>query len=178
MAIMNTGTSATAPVAQRPTLRPAHEGDWALIHGWLRQPEVQRWWGSLSAAEAAVIAALRAPMGLCSIIEVDSVPVGYAQAQEAEPLGNGLPHALTAGVFRVDTFIGAPAYRSHGVGRAALQLVATEVFATTLALGLIVVVALKHEAAVRAYEKAGFRWVRVIDDPLFGPSWLMQLRRP
>ena len=68
--------------------------------------------------------------------------------------------------------------RRLGVGQAALRLVADEVFQTTMALGLIVVVAIKHEAAVRAYERAGFKWVRVIDDPLFGPSWLMRLDRP
>jgi RimJ/RimL family protein N-acetyltransferase len=159
------------------SLRPASDADWGRIHAWLRQGEIQRWWGSLAAAEAEVMAALRAPMGLCSLIEVDGVAVGYAQAQEAELLGHGLAPSLTAGVFRVDAFIGDPAYRGRGIGMEALRLVADEVFSTTLALGLIVVVALKHEAAIRAYEKAGFHWVRVIDDPLFGPSWLMRLER-
>ena len=165
-------------VAPAVTLRPAHEGDWPLIQRWLRQDEVQRWWGSLSAAQAAVIAALQADMGLCSIIEVDGRPAGYAQALETGPLAHALSPEPTAGTFRVDAFIGEPAFRRRGVGQAALRLVADEVFQTTLALGLIVVVAIKHEAAVRAYEKAGFKWVRVIDDPLFGPSWLMRLDRP
>ena len=31
--------------------------------------------------------------------------------------------------------------------------------------------------ALRAYEQAGFRWIRVWDDPVFGPSWLMLLER-
>ena len=159
-------------------LRPARDTDWGRIHGWLQQTEVQRWWGSLAAAEAEVIAALRAPMGLCSIINVDGVAVGYAQAQDAQPSGAGLPHSLTAGHFRVDAFIGDPAFRGRSFGVAALQLVASEVFATTLAPGVIVVVAIKHEAAIRACEKAGFHWVRVIDDPLSGPSWLMRLTRP
>jgi ribosomal protein S18 acetylase RimI-like enzyme len=158
-------------------LRPASDADWPTIHRWLRQDEVQRWWGSLAAAEAEVLAALRSSMGLCSIIEVGGVAVGYAQAQEATVLGQGLPAALTAGTFRVDAFIGEAAYRRRGIAMAALRLVAAEVFATTLVLGVIVVVALRHEAAIRAYEKAGFRWVRVIDDPLFGPSWLMRLER-
>ena len=52
-----------------------------------------------------------------------------------------------------------------------------EVFATTLALGLSVVVSVRNEAAVRTYEKAGFRWVRVLADPLFGKSWLMLCER-
>jgi RimJ/RimL family protein N-acetyltransferase len=158
------------------TLRPAQDGDWTQIHAWLRQPEIQRWWGSLSAAEAEVMAALRADMGLCSMIELDGVAVGYAQAQDAQPI-DGVDHALTAGTFRVDAFIGEAHARGQGLGQAALRLVCDEVFATTLALAVVVIAPLKHEAAVRAYEKAGFTWVRVIDDALLGPSWLMRLER-
>ncbi len=158
------------------SLRPARDGDWTLIHAWLRQPEIQRWWGSLSAAEAEVIAALRADMGLCSMIELQGVPVGYAQAQDTQPLADVDP-ALTAGTFRIDAFIGEPYARGKGAGQAALRLVCDEVFSSTLAFGVIVMAPLKHEAAVRAYEKAGFTWVRVIDDLLLGPCWLMRLER-
>jgi RimJ/RimL family protein N-acetyltransferase len=158
-------------------LRPADDRDWPMIHGWLRQPEIQRWWGSLAAAEAEVMAALRSDMGLCSIIEADGLAAGYAQAQDAQPLA-GIPREVTAGTFRVDAFVGVTAVRGKGIAQTALRLVAEEVFATTLALGVIVVAPIRHEAAVRAYEKAGFAWVRVIDDPLLGPSWLMRLERP
>jgi len=159
------------------TLRPANDRDWPMINGWLRQPEVQRWWGSLATAQAEVMAAMRADMGLCSVIECDHIAVGYAQALDTQPIAS-VPHALTAGTFRIDAFIANPAYRKQGAGQKAIQLVAAEVFATTLSPAVIVVAALKHEAAVRAYEKSGFHWVRVIDDPLLGPSWLMRLERP
>jgi ribosomal protein S18 acetylase RimI-like enzyme len=165
------------------SLRPALPGDWGLIHGWLKQGDVQRWWGSLSAAEADVRAALQTPMGLCSIILLDGRPVGYAQAQDAgthfaDPMGRDIPAALTAGTFRLDAFVGEASVRRRGVGQAAVRLVAEEVFATSLAVGVIVVVAISHEAAVRMYERLGFAWVRVVHDPLFGPSWLMRLDRP
>jgi aminoglycoside 6'-N-acetyltransferase len=35
----------------------------------------------------------------------------------------------------------------------------------------------RNERAVRAYEKAGFRWQSVWDDPGVGPSWFMVARR-
>lgn len=157
-------------------LRPADMRDWPLISTWLRQPEVLRWWGSLSAAEASVMAGMRADMGLCSIIEADHLAIGYAQALDTEPL-DGVPHDVTAGTFRIDAFIANSDYRGRGAGQAAIRLVANEVFATTLAPAVIVLAALKHEAAVRAYERTGFRWVRVIDDPVLGPCWLMRLER-
>ena len=159
-------------------LRPADGRDYPMIERWLKQPEVQRWWGSEAAAQAAVMVALRAPMGLCSIIVAGGAPAGYAQAQDAAGLFDGTTGDLTAGCFQVETFIGEARFRGQGVGREALRLVAAEVFSTTLALGLVAVVSVRNEAAVRAHEKAGFEWVRVIGDPLFGPSWLMRLERP
>jgi aminoglycoside 6'-N-acetyltransferase len=159
------------------SLRPATERDYGLILSWLRQAEIQRWWGSLAAAQAEVRAALLAPMGLCSIILVDGEPVGYAQAQEMPPFNPPIPGADTAGTFRVDLFIGDVRFRRQGVAQTALQLVTQDVFATTLMLGCIAVVPLKHEAAVRTYERAGFSWARVIDDPLLGPCWLMRCDR-
>ena len=64
------------------------------------------------------------------------------------------------------------------MGREAIGLAVEEIFSTSLAVAAIVVVPLKYEAAVRAFEKSGFRWVRVIDDPLLGPAWLMRVGRP
>ncbi len=59
-----------------------------------------------------------------------------------------------------------------------LALLTEEVFATTLAVACSAVVSIRNEAAVRAYERAGFRWLRVLQDPLLGPSWLMLKERP
>lgn len=75
-------------------------------------------------------------------------------------------------------FIAEPALRGRGHGLGALRAMQAEVFGSTLALGLSVLVSVRNEAAVRIYEKAGFRWVRVLDDPLFGSSWLMLCERP
>jgi aminoglycoside 6'-N-acetyltransferase len=51
------------------------------------------------------------------------------------------------------------------------------VFATTLAVAVCVFPSVKNERAVRAYEKAGFRWQRVWHDPQTGPAWFMVARR-
>ena len=153
------------------TLRPASSRDVAVIDGWLTQPEVQRWWGSLPAAQAAVIAALQTPAGLCSIVTVNGTPAGYIQAEEAQA---GLISApVEPGAYRLDAFIGEPRLRGQGVGRTALELASREVFETTLALSLVTVVSIRNEAAVRLFERAGFTWKRVLEDPLLGPCWLM-----
>ena len=46
-------------------------------------------------------------------------------------------------------------------------------FATTLAVAVCIFASVRNERAVRAYEKAGFRWKRVWHDPHTGPEWFM-----
>ena len=69
-------------------------------------------------------------------------------------------------------------HRGKGIGETALRLLKDEVFATTLAVAVCVFASIENEAAVRAYEKAGFRWRRVWHDPISGPEWFMIAERP
>lgn len=158
-------------------LRAATERDIPLIRAWLARPEIQRWWGSLAAAEAELGIALASPSALRRMIEIDGEPAGYAQAVDASATGDGEVLKLPPGTWDMALFIGEPHRRGLGHGLAALLAMRDEVFETTLALGLAVLVSVRNEAAVRIYEKAGFRWVRVLDDALFGKSWLMICER-
>lgn len=160
------------------TLRPAIEADWPLIRRWLAMPEIQRWWGNLASAEAEIRLAFQSKAAITRLIMAGAEPIGYAHAIDAAYWGSALPDGMPAGTWDVDLFVAAPAHRGTGVGEHTLQLLATEVFATTLAPALSVFVSVRNEVAVRAYEKAGFNWVKVWDDPLLGPSWMMLLERP
>src|SRR5690606_6362503 len=149
-----------------------------LVRSWLRQPEVQRWWGSASSAEAEIAMALESESAICRMILEGETPIGYAHAIDMAHLDATLPPELPSGTYDCDLFIGAPGARGRGVGQQALELLVTEVFATTLAVACGIVVSIRNERAVRAYEKAGFRWQRVWQDPVFGPSWVMLRERP
>lgn len=159
-------------------LRQARDVDWPLILSWLKMPEVERWWGSQSAAQAEIRQVFETSSALARIIEVDGRPIGYAHAIDATFWGDDLPEGLPPGAWDVDVFIAAPEHRGRGFGAAALDLLAEEVFSTTLAVALCVFVSVRNEHAVRAYESAGFKWVQVWDDPVFGASWLMLRQRP
>ena len=63
------------------------------------------------------------------------------------------------------------------MGSAALVLLVEEVFGTTLAVACSGFVPIRNEPLARAYEQAGFRWRRIWDDRLLGPSWLMLRER-
>ncbi len=160
------------------TLRPVTPADWSTIRQWIARPDIQRWWGNLAAAEAEVRMALEAQTAVCRMILADGEAIGYAHAIDASTWGSELPQGMPAGTWDADLFIASPGHRGKGLGQVALDILADEVFSTTLALAISVFVSVRNEAAVRAYERAGFAWVRVWEDPIIGPSWLMLRQRP
>jgi RimJ/RimL family protein N-acetyltransferase len=159
-------------------LRRATRADWDLIRGWLARPDIQEWWGPVAATEAEVNMALGSQHALCRIIEAAGRPVGYAHAVDATLWGDELPQDLEPGTWDLDLFIASEEHRGKGAGQAALALLKEEVFGSTLAVAVCVFPSVKNERAVRAYEKAGFRWQRIWNDPFAGPSWFMVAERP
>ncbi|MFM9942514.1 MAG: GNAT family N-acetyltransferase [Hyphomicrobiaceae bacterium] len=164
----------------QPELRllPVAPRDQGLIRHWLRDPGVQAWWGNAAAAEAEVAVVLASDGALARMIHLGDEPIGYAHAVDSASLDGPLPVAIQPGTFDCDLFIGVAAHRGQGHGQRALDLLALEVFGTTLALACSVVVSIRNERAVRAYERVGFVWKSVWQDPIAGPSWVMVRQRP
>ena len=126
----------------------------------------------------SVSIALESGSALCRIVEADGEPVGYAHAVDAAIWGADLPQDLAPGTWDLDLFIASEEHRGKGVGQAALTLLKEEVFASTLAVAVCIFASVRNERAVRAYEKAGFRWKEVWHDPQMGPEWFMVADRP
>jgi aminoglycoside 6'-N-acetyltransferase len=160
------------------SLRPATAHDRFLIRRWLMDPDVMHWWGTPASAEAEVALAMQSPSALCRIIECDGIPVGYAHAVDIGIWSSGLPPELPPGCWDIDIFIGSARHRSQGAGTRALELLTEEVFSTTLAIACCMFASIRNERAVRAYERAGFRWLRIWDDPDSGLSWVLVKDRP
>jgi aminoglycoside 6'-N-acetyltransferase len=159
-------------------LMPATIGDFERIRRWLAREDIQRWWGPQAATEAAVLTALGDRSAICRLVHWNGGPVGYAQAIDAAAWGSDLPDELAPGTWDLDIFIAEEACRGRGIGAAALRLLGAEVFATTLAPAVCIFAAVDNERAVRAYERAGFKWRRIWHDPPHRPEWFMVLERP
>ena len=155
-------------------LRVATPNDRLFIRRWLIDPEVHRWWGSASSAEAAITLALQSSHALPRVIELSGSPIGYAHAVEIGTWSERRPEQLPAGSWQVDFLIGAAEHRNKQVGAAVLGSISSEVFTTTLAVTCCAVVPIRNEVAARAYEQAGFRWLRIWPDRVLGPCWLME----
>lgn len=159
------------------SLRPATPGDRFMVRRWLAEPGIEQDWGSRASAEAEITLAMESPSALCRIVEHDGTPVGYTHAVDAGLWGEALPPEIPPGCWDIDLLVSAaasPAITSAEV----LQLITREVFETTLAMACCILVSIKNETAVRAYEQAGFRWLRVWTDPSLGPCWVLLLDRP
>lgn len=168
----------TPDIPAKLRLRPATPDDRFLIRRWLADPDVRAWWGNGASAEAGITLALQSATALPRIIELDGRPIGYAHAVEIELWAEERAQELPAGTWDIDLFLASAEHRGTGLDRAALVLLTEEVFATTLAVACSAAVSLWNEAAARAFEGAGFRWLRIWPDRLLGPCWLMLRERP
>jgi RimJ/RimL family protein N-acetyltransferase len=158
-------------------LRPALPEDRFRMRRWLSDPEVQAWWGSAASAEAEITLAMASESSLCRVVEAEGVPIGYGHAVEIGLWGQP-PEGLPVATWDIDLFIASAEHRQQGAVRAALALLAEEVFATRLAVACCGIVSIRNEAAARTYEQAGFRWMRIWQDRIDGPCWVMLRERP
>ena len=158
-------------------LRPATPEDRFLIRRWLARCDVRATWGSAAGAEAEITLAMGSIAAISRIVERNGAPVGYAHAIETGVLAEHRPEGVPAGAWSVACLMTSEASDGPAFAAAALAQLAGEVFATTLAVACSAVVPVTSEATMRAYERAGFRWVRVWLDPVCGPSWVMLKER-
>jgi RimJ/RimL family protein N-acetyltransferase len=159
-------------------LRPALMQDRFRIRRWLADPEVAASWGNAASVEAEISLALASKTALCRIVDSDRTSIGYAHALEIGLWSEERPADLAAGTWHIGYFLASGQHRHVRAGAAVLALLSAEVFATTLAVACSSVVSVKDETAARAYERVGFRWRRIWNDRLLGPSWLMLRERP
>lgn len=166
------------------TFKPLSETDFPLLFKWLEMPHVKAWWDRDVKWTPALIQekfgdyvrGVKLENGVSKtihayIICADDKPIGYIQMYNAydftrsKPL-TGLPSSLAA----FDVLIGEEKYLKQGVGsKAIMQFLKkyadsyTHVFVDPESANI---------AAIRAYEKAGFR--KFTEQPDVGEIWMIR----
>jgi aminoglycoside 6'-N-acetyltransferase len=130
-------------------LRSLAEGDLSELRRIRRTPEVERWWGPIEHDFPTG----DEPGATRLIVEVDGVVAGMVQFYE-EPTPR-FRHAS------VDLFID-PALHNRGIGAAAVRAVVRLLVEERGHHRVTIDPAVENAAAIRAYEKAGFRRVGVM----------------
>ena len=142
-----------------------------LLRGWLRTPEVARWWGDPAEQAAMLEEDLTEPRMAMRIVSLDAKPFAYAQDYAVDrwpqPHFAGLPPGSRA----IDSFIGEPEMIGRGHGSAYLRLLAARLRAEGAPV-VAIDPAADNMRARRAYEKAGFVGDRIVETG-DGPAVLM-----
>jgi RimJ/RimL family protein N-acetyltransferase len=170
-----------APRAGELTFRRLTDGDLPLLHGWLNEPGVVRWWEGDDVSWEGVVrdygSANPDPVEHWLASE-GGQPIGWIQCyatadepEEAEPWWALGVHRTAAGI---DYLVGEPSRRGTGLGSAMIDAFVEQVvfgrhpgWTQACAAPLA-----DNVASWRALERAGFRFLGVVEDA-HGPGRLM-----
>jgi aminoglycoside 6'-N-acetyltransferase len=154
------------------SFRPLEREDLPLMHRWLNEPHVRRWYYDYDGREPtmAFVVEKYAPNDAdptkASIITVDGWPVGYIQTYL---IGDYEPYARAIGVTEraagIDLFIGEPDMVHRGLGPQIIEAMLEIVFADETIESCIIGPELHNSAAIRCYAKAGFTYLRTATVP-------------
>ena len=168
------------------SFRRLQASDLELMHRWLNAPHVRRWWyaegNSYAEVEEHYLPAIEGGEGTKTflILHRDD-PIGYVQsyrisAEDDETYASLVDVEDSAGV---DLFIGEAQYLHRGLGLHLIRrFLSEQVFSDPRIAVCVIGPEPKNFAAIRAYEKAGFRFFKSIQVPGEPePEYLMRLSR-
>ena len=184
MAADEARTGGASPEPCEISFRRLRTPDLVLMHRWLNAPHVVRWWHSEGTSYRAVEEEYlpyiegREPVGPYLILHGDR-PIGYVQAylvSHDEEYARLVDVVSSAGV---DLFIGEEEFLHRGLGSHLLRrFLAQKVFSDPGVEVCVIGPEPKNAAAIRAYEKAGFRFFKTIQVPGEPePEHLMKMTR-
>ncbi len=156
------------------TFRPMIAADLPLIRRWLCEPHVRQWWGDPDEQFALVSDDLNEPAMDQFIVLAEDKAFGYLQCYSLTAWNTGFG-PQPEGTRGIDLFIGEADMIACGHGSSFIRQFVDE----KLRAGLPRVVTDPdplNQRALRAYEKAGFERIGMVETP-DGPSLLM-MRNP
>ncbi|HEV8551592.1 MAG TPA: GNAT family N-acetyltransferase [Polyangiaceae bacterium] len=168
------------------TFRPLSVDDLPALHGWLTLPHVARWWGgapTLEEVEKEYGEYIRGEEPVHGyLVLADGRPVGHTQWMRYEDY-EWYARILgidPAGAANCDVFIGEPELLYRGLGARIVRSFVDEViFGAPDIERCFIDPEQGNHPAIRAYEKAGFAFVRdIADDGEGGTVHLMERSRP
>jgi RimJ/RimL family protein N-acetyltransferase len=160
-------------------------GDLSLMHRWLNTPHVMEWWSKTGPTWEAVVAKYtprlagqHAPKAF--VILCEDMAIGYIQTYKIreQPVYSACLQ-IAEEAAGVDLFIGEADYLHRGLGPQIMRrFVQAHVFVRHEMVSCVVDPDPTNAAAIRAYEKAGFCYLKTVQCPGEAePHYLMRLAR-
>jgi RimJ/RimL family protein N-acetyltransferase len=162
------------PAAGAITFRPLSETDLSLIHGWLNNPEVARFYGldlenltrpTLDQVVEHYMPRIRGERPtFCYVMMSGRRPAGFIQTYR---VGDYPDYARAIeydeDAWAIDLFIGEDDCRGRGFGsRALVRFLESEVFTRPGVEVAVISPNPNNKRAIRAYERAGFRHLKTV----------------
>jgi RimJ/RimL family protein N-acetyltransferase len=177
------------PAAGVITFRPLAEADLPLIHAWLNNPEVARFYGldlenltrpTLDQVVEHYMPRIRGERPtFCYVIMSGQRPAGFIQTYR---VGDYPDYARAIeyddDAWAIDLFIGEDDCRGGGFGsRALVRFLESEVFSRPGVEAAVISPNPDNKRAIRAYEKAGFRHLKTVWVPAEQAHEYVMVRR-
>lgn len=159
--------------------------DLPLIHSWLQQPYVKKWF-SHEALPWQQFLTFRDEIknyfgdGKEYLVQHHNHPFGYIRYYDAHLWPEGTGQVDPEGTYGIDLYIGDEAYLGKGFGRAMLTQFIKEIIKEQHESGnpikkIVVDPEVENIAAIKTYLNLGFTIERQIDDPFWGKQYIMAL---
>ncbi|MGE3757397.1 MAG: GNAT family N-acetyltransferase, partial [Pseudobdellovibrionaceae bacterium] len=145
--------------------KPLTEVYFEILFKWLQTPHVLKWWDSDDGWEQFShrhVQMIKDPLVFPHIVFKDDTPIGYINYWfvEEDPDFKPLFPANTVGT---DQFIGVPSLLGKGIGSEFVRQFTDELLSKS-DIGLVITDPdSRNSAAIRAYEKAGFKKTRLMN---------------
>lgn len=153
--------------------------DFDLLYSWLNAPHIAAEWGggtSKEGVERKYTGKIQSSSEKAYIVYSEGLPLGYIQVYQAAEIGGDWWPDMTASIVGVDQFIGIPEKLDQGLGSSFLRAFTDYLLEQKETLHFITDPSPKNLRAIKAYEKAGFAKVGLIDTPE-GEVMLMEKKR-
>lgn len=165
--------------------RPLRQADFSLVLRWLNTPHVRDWWRDAPTTMDGMVEQYGPRVAdssatACYCIVCDSAPIGFIQVYRIADYEDYAAALQVGGdAAGVDLFIGEVAYAHRGLGalilRAFLRQVVFDLYGVA---SCVIGPSARNTIAIRAYEKAGFRYLKTVDAPGEDePEYLMSIMR-
>ncbi|KQS87457.1 MULTISPECIES: GNAT family N-acetyltransferase [unclassified Rhizobium] len=156
--------------------RDVRREDFPMLGRWLTEPHVAKWWGEADEELEGIESAMTSVETRALIVELDGRPIAYLQSYDPH-LEPGHPYQdQPPGTLGVDISIGDPVLIGKGHGSAIIRQFCAGLFAGG-ASRIVIDPDPDNAQAIRAYEKAGFRFLERRQS-IYGPAHFMALDKP
>ncbi len=167
-----------SPKAPSYGFRPLTHEDMPLLARWLVMPHVAAWWGDKEMEMKGIAETIDSVDTEPFIIELDGKPIGYIQSYDPHLDDGENPFQdQPTGTLGIDQFIGEPELVGKGHGTRLITEFVEMLFEEG-APRVILDPDPANKAAVRTYEKVGFRPVRRFRTENGGDALLMAIDNP